>query len=134
MLDGIKVKWRQKKTTGHFVKKQQITVWSVEVAIPLVWLGKVDGREGNASGFDIVWHDADHEGKDIVAGTWQWAGNSTNMGTLFFGKRHRTLDESLLTRSPNKPGLNHVFIEKEIFKILINNSSHLHSILTQCSV
>ncbi len=86
MLDGIKMAWRQKKTTGHFVKKQQITVWSVEVAIPLVWLGKVDVREGNAIGFDIVWHDADYEGEDIVTGTWQWAGNSTNFGTFFLVK------------------------------------------------
>jgi len=81
-----------------------------------------------------VWHDADYESEDVVTGTWRWAGNSTNLGTLFFGKRDRTLDESLLTRSPNKPGLNHVFIEKEIFKILINNPFHLHSILTQCPV
>ena len=44
-------------------------------------------------GFDIVWHDADYEGEDIVTGTWRWAGNSTNLGTLFFGKRHRTLDK-----------------------------------------
>jgi len=67
-----------------------------------VWLGKVGVMEGNAIGFDIVWHDADYEGEDIVTGTWQSAGNSTNLGTLFFGKKHRTFDIITFPSFPRK--------------------------------
>jgi hypothetical protein len=59
------------------------TIWNVEVAIPLSALGGPK-QPGDAIGFDVVWHDADHDGKEVVTGTWRWAGRSTGLGSLFF--------------------------------------------------
>ncbi|MBL7043993.1 MAG: hypothetical protein ISR77_35525 [Pirellulaceae bacterium] len=60
-------------------------VWIVEVAIPL---SSLDGakKPGDAIGLDVVWHDADHDGKQVVTGTWRWAGRSTGLGSMFFGQ------------------------------------------------
>ncbi len=60
-------------------------VWIVEAAIPLSSLGGKK-KTGDAIGFDIVWHDSDHDGKQVVTGTWRWAGRSTSLGSLFFGQ------------------------------------------------
>jgi hypothetical protein len=59
------------------------TVWNVEAAIPISALGGTK-KSGDAIGFDVVWHDADHDGSNVVTGTWRWAGHSSSLGTLFF--------------------------------------------------
>lgn len=58
-------------------------VWTIELAIPLAAV-KFSGKE--AIGFDVVWHDADHDGNQIFTGTWRWAGRSTGLGTLVLGQ------------------------------------------------
>lgn len=59
------------------------TIWNVEVALPLSALGGAK-EPGGAIGFDVVWHDADHDGSNVVTGTWRWAGHSSTLGSLFF--------------------------------------------------
>ena len=66
-------------------------VWTVELKIPLLKLGGAK-KTGDAIGFDIVWRDADRERKggdwrpEVTTAVWRWAGRSTSLGTLFFGK------------------------------------------------
>ncbi len=64
------------------------TVWHVEAAIPLARLGGAGTIDG-AAGFDILWHDADHDGDTVATGVWRWAGRSTGLGTLFFRNEAR---------------------------------------------
>jgi len=70
---------------------QKITVWTAEIAIPLDVL---NARPSSAVGLDVLWHDANRHDADrgreeAVTGTWRWAGRSTSLGSLFFGRRHR---------------------------------------------
>lgn len=58
-------------------------VWTIELAIPLEAIGS-QGKSGQGIGFDLIWHDADHDGDNIVTGTWRWAGRSSGLGTLMF--------------------------------------------------
>ncbi len=81
--DGIRSVTTRRKTKSYHVKDQNITVWTTEMAIPLDGL---NARPGSAAGFDVLWHDADADGKETVTGTWRWAGRSTSLGTLFFGQ------------------------------------------------
>jgi len=69
---------------GSIVSKLKASdkAWIVEVKIPLE--GFASAESGGAMGFDLVWEDADHDGKDIVTGTWRWAGKSSTLGTMFF--------------------------------------------------
>jgi len=71
------------KTDRYHVKDQKITVWTSEFSIPLDGL---NARPGSAVGFDVVWHDADRDGQETVTGTWRWAGRSTSLRSLFFGR------------------------------------------------
>lgn len=57
--------------------------WHIELAIPLQAIG-TQGSQGQGIGFDLLWHDADHDGHNIVTGTWRWAGRSSSLGTLMF--------------------------------------------------
>jgi hypothetical protein len=59
--------------------------WTVETKLPLASIG-AEAKPGHAVGFDVVWHDADHDGDAVVTGTWRWAGRSSTLGTLFFGQ------------------------------------------------
>ena len=80
---GIRSASVRQKTESYHVKDQSITVWTVEMAIPLDGL---NARPGSAVGFDVIWHDADRDGRETVTGTWRWAGRSTSLGSLFFGQ------------------------------------------------
>ena len=81
--DGIRTASKRRKTQSYHVKDQKITIWTSEIAIPINGL---NARPGSAMGFDVIWHDADRDGKETVTGTWRWAGRSTSLGSLFFGK------------------------------------------------
>jgi len=61
------------------------TCWTVELAIPFSRIGPRAAR-GDGLGFDLLWRDADREGRTIVTGTWRWAGRGTSLGTMLLGK------------------------------------------------
>ncbi len=67
------------------------TVWNIEVALPLSQVGGPK-KAGDAIGFDVIWHDADHDGTNVITGTWRWAGHSSGLGTLFFAPDKRLVD------------------------------------------
>jgi len=58
--------------------------YTAEMAIPLTLISAHTRVAGQAVGFDVVWTDADPEGKDIAVSRLRWAGGSRTMGQLFF--------------------------------------------------
>lgn len=77
---GVRARMQVKEESGG---RAPFTVWTVETAIPLALAGYAHRDGEGALGFDVVWHDADHDGDVITTGVWRWAGRSTSLGTLF---------------------------------------------------